>query len=350
MEQVDDDELVTERIEVLHAKNRENEKRLKRLLERRGALAEQLKTLGNSNALQDVQLQLNCIDAKLDKSARKYRELALAGHLLETVRRSYETDRQPETLAEASGYLERLTEGKYTRIWTPFGESSLCVDLHDGSSMTMEKLSRGTREQVFLSLRFALAAAYGRRGCRLPIILDDVFVNFDTFRAKAAADLIKDLASLGNQLLVFTCHEHIRDMFRDIGVDVRELGADQRSSSARSTASQNGSRKRTRKTKSDTGSRSVRPRATKRPKFVDVGNGKRNGHRSKTAALYEDDLHYEDDYRHEDKIDQVASSKAEFKEVQAEHYDPEYDEPWLEALEPSIIAYPEDRDVDYRRR
>ena len=141
-----DDESVLERIEVLSARSRENEKRLKRLLERRGALTEQLKTLGNSNALQESRLELNCVEAQLNQAAQEYRELTLTGYVLDDVRRSYETERQPETLAEASGYLQRLTEGRYTRIWTPFGESALCVDLDDGSSFAHgETQSRNSR-------------------------------------------------------------------------------------------------------------------------------------------------------------------------------------------------------------
>ena len=40
-------------------------------------------------------------------------------------------------------------------------------------------------------------------------MLDDVLVNFDAERAKAAAAVLRDFAAAGHQLLVFTCHEHI---------------------------------------------------------------------------------------------------------------------------------------------
>ena len=144
---------------------------------------------------------------------------------LDAVCAAYESDRQPETLAEASGYLKRLTAGRYQRIWTPFGESALCVDDQQGQSRRVEALSRGTREQVYLSLRLALASAYGRRGAGLPLILDDVFVNFDAQRARAAAQTVCDFAAAGNQVLVFTCHDHIRDVFQSLGVDIRCLPA-----------------------------------------------------------------------------------------------------------------------------
>ena len=84
-------------------------------------------------------------------------------------------------------------------------------------------LSRGTREAVFIALRLSLAAAYSRRGATLPLVLDDVLVNFDTIRATAAAKVLRDFAALGHQVVMFTCHEHIMRMFDSIDVQVRVL-------------------------------------------------------------------------------------------------------------------------------
>ena len=64
------------------------------------------------------------------------------------------------------------------------------------------------------SLRLALASSYARRGSPLPLVLDDVLVNFDAERAKAAAAVLRDFAAEGHQLLVFTCHEHIHKLFK----------------------------------------------------------------------------------------------------------------------------------------
>src|SRR5208283_4624832 len=86
-----------------------------------------------------------------------------------------------------------------------------------------EVLSRGAREQLFLSLRLALAAYFARHGAPLPLILDDVLVNFDIERAKAAAQVLRDFAAQGHQMLVFTCHEHIAKLFRGMKAPVNEL-------------------------------------------------------------------------------------------------------------------------------
>jgi hypothetical protein len=149
--------------------------------------------------------------------------LAVTSLMLEAIRQIYETERQPETLAEASTYLIRLTEGRYQRVWTPLSEDILRVDTAHGESLPLDVLSQGTREAVFLSLRLALAAAYARRGALLPLVLDDVLVNLDVKRAKMAAEVLRDFANAGHQMMLFTCHHHILRIFQSAGVEVRLL-------------------------------------------------------------------------------------------------------------------------------
>jgi hypothetical protein len=57
----------------------------------------------------------------------------------------------------------------------------------------------------------------------LPMILDDVFVNFDAARTKTACAVLRDFARQGHQLLVFTCHEHVWRMFQELKVDTRKI-------------------------------------------------------------------------------------------------------------------------------
>ena len=180
-------------------------------------------TLAEDRQLAHKQLDLAVVEKRLEDAIHRWRVLAVTGRILEAIRTTYEHERQPETLREASGYLDRLTQGRYRRVWTPLGERALRVEDGDGRSLPVELLSRGTREQLFLGLRLALAAYYARRGAPLPLVLDDVLVNFDSERAKAAASVLRDFAAEGHQLLVFTCHEHIARLFRSFKLNVSDL-------------------------------------------------------------------------------------------------------------------------------
>ena len=199
------------------------DKELQQRFERRGQLAEQLRTLAEDRQLARKQLDLAVVQQRLDDAVRRWQTLAVTCRTLDVIRATYEQERQPETLQEASGYLQRLTQGRYRRVWTPLGENVLRVDDADGQVLPVEALSRGTREQLFLSLRLALAACYARRARPLPLVLDDVLVNFDAERAGAAAAVLRDFAAAGHQVLVFTCHEHILRLFQTLKAPVARL-------------------------------------------------------------------------------------------------------------------------------
>ncbi len=196
---------------------------LRELLARRGSLEEQRKVLSEDTSLADKRMELDSVEAQLAEAADQWREHAAVGQLLELIRSDYEANRQPDTLLEASKHLERLTGGRYPRVWTPLANDILLVDNRDGQSLPVDSLSRGTREQLFLSVRMALVAMFARRGIQLPMILDDILVNFDAGRSRTAAQVLVDFAKQGHQLLVFTCHQHVWEMFKDLHADVRRL-------------------------------------------------------------------------------------------------------------------------------
>ncbi len=204
---------------------RDYQTHLAQLHQRHGEINQEMKALTEDRRLATARFELSCVDTKLTAAADRYRSSAATLQLLEDIRENYEVERQPETLGEASLYLERLTEGRYARIWTPLGKNELRVDDQDGQPMPLDVLSRGTREAVFLSLRLALVAAYGRRGVNVPMVLDDVLVNLDRKRAEAAVGILCDFANEGRQLLFFTCHEHVKQMFVAACVDTRVLPA-----------------------------------------------------------------------------------------------------------------------------
>ena len=201
----------------------QSESRLASLHERRGAMQQEMKSLAEDSRLMEARLELNCLEVELTEFVCRWRVLATSVQILTTLCRKYESDHQPETLGVASEYLSRMTRQRYVRLWTPLDQNVLRVDQRDGRSLPLEALSRGTREAVFISLRLALVEAFSRRGVKLPLVLDDVLVNFDLPRAEATIEVLREFADSGHQLLVFTCHDHLVQAFRDAQVTVHSL-------------------------------------------------------------------------------------------------------------------------------
>ncbi len=201
------------------------QKTLKDLAHQRGELSREQTILAKDRSLAERQLDLSMVEKQLAEARQSWRVHAAANRAFERIRADYETHRQPETLGEASRYLARLTGGHYRRIWTPLADDVLLVDTADGQSLPIDVLSRGTREQLFLSVRLALVAMFARRGVNLPMVLDDVLVNFDVGRAQLAAEVLTEFAAAGHQLLFFTCHEHVWNMLKELEADCRRLPA-----------------------------------------------------------------------------------------------------------------------------
>ncbi len=56
------------------------------------------------------------------------------------------------------------------------------------------------------------------KGIELPMIVDDILVNFDQLRTEAAVDALLAFAEEGQQVLFFTCHLHLAQIFESRGI------------------------------------------------------------------------------------------------------------------------------------
>ena len=45
----------------------------------------------------------------------------------------------------------------------------------------------------------------------MPLVMDDVFVNFDAERLEASLRVLNEVSSR-HQILLFTCHQHVAEM------------------------------------------------------------------------------------------------------------------------------------------
>jgi uncharacterized protein YhaN len=85
----------------------------------------------------------------------------------------------------------------------------------DGKRKEPDSLSRGTAEQLYLAIRFGYISNFAAGGEPLPIIMDDILVNFDPFRAVQATAAIEKLAKT-HQVLFFTCHPETVSLFKKV--------------------------------------------------------------------------------------------------------------------------------------
>jgi uncharacterized protein YhaN len=113
-------------------------------------------------------------------------------------------------LSKAAGIFSRMTNGEYVRILPPSQliETDLKVELSSGEFQeTVDILSRGTCEQLYLSVR--LSRILDTKPA-LPVIIDDSFVNFDTLHTKQSLQILSELSE-SHQIFLLTCHPELVD-------------------------------------------------------------------------------------------------------------------------------------------
>jgi hypothetical protein len=65
-------------------------------------MVQEMKSLSDDRRLGDAKLKLGCVDEQIRRAVHRWRLLGVTSLMLESIRQIYETERQPETLAEAS--------------------------------------------------------------------------------------------------------------------------------------------------------------------------------------------------------------------------------------------------------
>ena len=203
-----------ERLAVLNEERQRDEKTL-----REQAYA--LRQLATSEELAVLHGRQEAAAAQLRRNAMEWARLALARQMLEKAKARFERERQPEVIRLASRLLSLMTDGAWSTVSMALDGDTLTVLPPVGEGVTPDLLSRGTQEQLYLALRLAHVRQQARLGgVSLPLIMDDILVNFDPERAGRTAGVLEEMVTPsegveGHQVLFFTCHPHIASLLRE---------------------------------------------------------------------------------------------------------------------------------------
>jgi uncharacterized protein YhaN len=204
---------------------RELEAERERLIERRGALDARLESAAAEARSGELRLAEAGVRARIARALESYAEIGVAVRLLEESLAVHEAARQPLVLRRAQELFARITDGRYQRLATPLGRFELSVAAAGGVGKVPSNLSRGTAEQLYLALRLSYIEHLASAHPALPVLMDDVLVNFDSGRQWTAAGLIADFAAT-RQVVFFTCHESTAKALRDAAEECTFLALD----------------------------------------------------------------------------------------------------------------------------
>ena len=161
--------------------------------------------------------------------AREWRVATLAKGLIEETLRIYTATRQPQVLAYASESLASVTNGVYVKVLQDYEGQNLIIVDRDGRRKSPDELSRGTAELLYLCLRLGLAGEFSRHSSALPLVMDDVLVNFGPERAGLMIRLLANFVAAPpapSQVLIFTCHPETMDLVRRASPECKMIELD----------------------------------------------------------------------------------------------------------------------------
>ena len=113
---------------------------------------------------------------------------------------------------QVSELIRKITGGKYTEVKI---DDQLQIMIKKGNAyISMDYLSTGTIEQVYLALRLSIAGLLIDED--MPIVMDDTFITYDYQRVKDTLKCLNEYTD--KQIIIFTGNPGIQDMFTKLGV------------------------------------------------------------------------------------------------------------------------------------
>lgn len=178
-----------------------------------GRITQELAGAARDTAFDEVKFAYAQVEARLSAAQHQLAVLLIAQSSLNQAIAVWEKKSQPEVYRIASELFALMTDNAWRSVRiNPDNQ----IEVTDALMTTRppELLSLGTRQQLYLALRIALLVTAENVGASLPILADDILVNFDDERRRGAARALAYLAE-HRQVILFTCHADVVTLLRE---------------------------------------------------------------------------------------------------------------------------------------
>lgn len=203
-EEFSSDREIEDKLQETEEELKEMNKIFNSLKEEKSAVSYQVKELNSYNKIDEAKINIAAERKNLEPLAKSYASLKAAAFILENIQKSFMEETKDKLLSGGSSILCQLTSGKFNKIMPEDDILSSDFKVEEEGKLieTSKYLSRATSEQLFLSVRLGRLKELQYK---LPVIMDDSFVNFDSANMKNAVNVLKEL-SASNQVFILTCH------------------------------------------------------------------------------------------------------------------------------------------------
>ena len=134
--------------------------------------------------------------------------------LLEKAYEKMKNNVTPKFTQNLSNIASNISNGKYKKVIFN-EEKGLVVELENGEYISANRLSAGTIDELYLSLRLSMLDEISNE--KMPIILDEAFAYFDDERLKNSLIFLAE-QSKEHQIIILTCSNREKQILDSINI------------------------------------------------------------------------------------------------------------------------------------
>ena len=188
-------------------------------------LEKDIETRKGKRGAADIEGEREEVREELERVRVERDRLSLLAGIIGEGDRRYREEHEPDILKRAGEYLSTISGGRYRRLHLEGGdEDRLEIEPPKAGELLPidEPISRGTLDQIFISLRLALVDHLEGEGETLPLFLDEVLVHWDEERSERGLSVFERVVEK-RQVFFFTCRREIFSRLCGMGATAVDL-------------------------------------------------------------------------------------------------------------------------------
>ncbi len=169
--------------------------------------------------LAQIEEDLVNTEEEYDGLMKKNNSMIVVKQALEDAYSKMKNNVTPKFTSSLSENIAKISNNKYNKVCLN-DENGMMVELASGEIVPAERLSLGTIDQLYLSLRLSMNTEVSNEN--MPVILDEAFAYYDEERLenilKYLADNYKD-----KQIIILTCTNREENIYDRLGYDYNKV-------------------------------------------------------------------------------------------------------------------------------
>jgi uncharacterized protein YhaN len=182
-----------------------------------GGLQTTLQSMSGQSQAADAAETAQRLLARMREQVEEYSKIRLSALLLRREMERYRQANQGPLLQRTSHLYQMLTLDSFREVTVGYSHNDQAVlqcVRPDGTTVSVAGLSEGTRDQLYLALRLASIEKHMLCNEAIPFIADDIFIQFDDQRSRAALRILDEVSDK-TQVLLFTHHRRLVELAQE---------------------------------------------------------------------------------------------------------------------------------------